>query len=147
MTGSATTGRQPVDAPGFVLLVFGGLTLANAAWMLVAPEAWYQHLPAGVPDFGPFNPHFVRDIGCAFATVGIALVWAARPGSHRYAATAVAALFFVTHALLHVFDTLRGAVDATHWLLDLPGVYLPAVVLVVLARRFARQAESEEGTR
>ena len=61
--------------------------------------------------------------------------------------TAVAALFFGTHALLHVFDTLRGAVDATHWLLDLPGVYLPAVVLVVLARRFARQTENEEGTR
>jgi hypothetical protein len=28
-----------------------------------------------------------------------------------------------------VFDTARGHVGAGHWLADLPGVYLPALVL------------------
>ena len=43
-------------------------SLANGLWMLFAPAHWYQNLPAGVPDTGPLNVHFVRDIGAAFAT-------------------------------------------------------------------------------
>jgi hypothetical protein len=142
MTLHTTAAPGRIDGAGWLLAGLAALTLANSLWMLVAPAAWYQHLPAGVPDFGPFNPHFVRDIGCAFATVGIALAWAVRSGLHRYPLTAVATLFFLAHALLHVFDTLRGAVDATHWLLDLPGVYLPVVALAMLTRRFKRESEA-----
>src|SRR5262245_21152199 len=47
--------------------------LANGAWMLADPVHWYENLPAGVPDFGPVNEHFVRDIGCAFMVLGLAL--------------------------------------------------------------------------
>ena len=97
--------------------------------MLAAPLHWYAHLPAGVPDFGPANVHFIRDIGCAFITMGVALLWAARSPELRYPLAAVSTVFFVAHAVLHVYDTLRGAVDAEHWLLDLPGVYLPVVLL------------------
>ena len=43
------------------------------------------------------------------------------------------------HALLHVYDTFRGAVDMHHIVLDLPGVYLPAVVLGFLTRRYLRE--------
>ena len=35
----------------------------NGVLMLLAPEAWYHAVPT-VPGTGPFNPHFVRDIGC-----------------------------------------------------------------------------------
>lgn len=41
--------------------------------------------------------------------------------------------------MLHAFDTLRGALGHDHWLLDLPGVYLPGVVLAWLAFRMARE--------
>ena len=97
--------------------------------MLADPLRWYHDLPAGVPDTGPFNQHFVRDIGCAFLAVGVAQVWAAFRPAWRAPLVAVAAIFFVGHALLHVFDTARGAVPSEHWWLDLPGVYLPALVL------------------
>ena len=60
----------PGDGLGWLLLIFGAISLGNAVWMLADPLRWYHELPAEVPDFGPFNPHFVRDIGCAFATVG-----------------------------------------------------------------------------
>lgn len=120
----------PPDGLGWLLLVFGALTLGNAAWMLVDPLLWYHELPAEVPDFGPFNPHFVRDIGCAFATVGVALVWAALSPRRRFALVAVAAFFYAAHAVLHVFDTLRAAVEPEHWWLDLPGVYFPAILLL-----------------
>jgi hypothetical protein len=50
----------------------------------------------------------------------------------------IACVFYAAHAALHVFDTLRGAVEPDHLLLDFPGVYLPAILLLV-AVRIARQ--------
>ncbi len=117
---------------------FALLALANAAWMLVDPAHWYARLPAGVPDFGPLNVHFVRDIGCAFGTIGAALALAAWRPAWRAPLTLVAAIFAVAHALLHVHDTASGAVGAHHWRLDLVPVHLPALVLGVLAWRFCR---------
>ena len=128
-----------------VLFVLGALNLANAFWMLVAPEHWYMHLPAGVPDTGPLNAHFVRDIGCAFLATGVALVWAAAT-SHanvRLACVVLAALFLCGHAAVHLMDLAQGTLDARHWLLDLPGVFVPALLLTALAVHFGRQAQLE----
>jgi hypothetical protein len=133
----------PRDGLGWLLLVFGLISLGNAAWMLVAPLHWYYELPAEVPDFGPFNPHFVRDIGCAFATIAVAFVWAAFAPGRRYALAFVGTFFYVAHALVHVFDTLRHAVEPEHVLIDFPGVYLPAIVLIV-AVAVARRREGGE---
>ena len=69
---------RALDAWGWTFFVVGVVMLANALWMLAGPMHWYTELPAAVPDTGPFNPHFVRDIGCAFFSVGIALIWAAK---------------------------------------------------------------------
>jgi hypothetical protein len=125
---------------GLAALAIG--TAANAGWMLVDPAGWYAGLPAGVPDTGPFNAHFVRDIGCAFATLAAALAAAAWRPRWRAPLLAVVALFFAAHAALHVFDTERGALGTDHWALDFPGVYAPAALLVALAgaalRRDAR---------
>lgn len=121
---------QRLDGWGWLCLALGVGSLANALWMLAGPMHWYTDLPAAVPDTGPFNPHFVRDIGCAFLTVGVALVWAAFAAALRRPLLAVAALFFAAHALLHVYDTVAGNLPHSHWWLDLPGVYLPAVLLV-----------------
>jgi hypothetical protein len=131
--------RGGTDAWAWIFAVMGLLSLGNGVWMLVEPLHWYHELPAGVPDFGAFNPHFVRDIGCAFVTVGAALVWAGFAPRFRLPLVGTASVFYVAHALLHVYDTTRGAVDAHHWLLDLPGVYLPAVLLVVVSVRLARR--------
>ena len=133
------TAAEAMDRWGWVFLILGVGSLVNAVWMLVDPLRWYHDLPAGVPDYGPFNPHFVRDIGCAFATAGAALVWASRSPRFRLPLVATAAFFFAAHALLHVYDTLRGAVESHHWWLDLPGVYLPAGLLVYAVIRLARR--------
>jgi len=135
-TAPPSTNR--LDPLGWLLVVFGVLTLGNALWMLAGPLHWYTDLPAAVPDTGPFNPHFVRDIGCAFLATGIALIWAARSPRFRLPLVGTAAVFLAAHAVLHVYDTLRGALEANHWLLDLPGVYLPGVLLPVVALRLAR---------
>jgi hypothetical protein len=124
-----------LDTPGWILLVLGLSMIANALWMLAGPMHWYTELPAAVPDTGPFNPHFVRDIGCAFLTTGAALVWAARSIDFRYPLAAIALVFLGAHALLHISDTLVGNLPSNHWWLDFAGVYLPAIVLGVLVAR------------
>jgi len=113
--------------------------LANGAWMLIDPVHWYENLPAAVPDFGPLNEHFVRDIGCAFVVAGVALAVAAFRPAWRVAACGAVALFYVLHALVHVVDTLRGLVGPEHWTIDLSGVYLPAMILVAVTFLVARR--------
>lgn len=118
-----------LDRQGWVLLLLGIGMIANALWMLAGPMHWYHELPAAVPDTGPFNPHFVRDIGCAFLTVGVALIWASRSMRVRWPLTVIATLFLGAHALLHVYDTGVGNLPRDHWYLDFAGVYLPVLIL------------------
>jgi hypothetical protein len=118
----------------------GVANLAHAAWMLLDPAGWYTGLPAAVPDTGPLNPHFVRDIGGAFAATGVALLWAALRPRLRAPMLAIAGVFYVLHAVIHVTDTLAGRLPASHWLIDAPGVYLPALVMVAVTLAALRTA-------
>lgn len=135
------TSESKLDAHGWILLVLGAGMIANALWMLAGPMHWYAELPAAVPDTGPFNPHFVRDIGCAFLTTGVALIWAARVRRFRLPLAAIAMVFLSAHALLHIYDTLVGNLPSQHWWLDFGGVYLPAIVLGIVIARMPRTAE------
>ncbi len=132
----ATTGSDvrsmPAEGAGWswFLAIMGIGSIANGVWMLLDPGHWYEHLPAAVPDTGPLNAHFVRDIGCAFLAMGLALCAAWRRPDWRAPLVLVAATFFVLHAALHVHDTALGLLGHHHWWLDAPGVYLPAVALV-----------------
>jgi len=113
--------------------------LANAAWMLADPAGWYAGLPAAVPDTGPLNTHFVRDVGSAFAVMGFALLLAAVRPALRVPMLAAVALFYVLHALVHVTDTVAGRLPPSHWTIDAPGVYVPALVMVALTWAAARR--------
>ncbi len=134
---AATTGqlKDRLDVWTVLLAFIAAGSVLNGGWMLIEPAHWYANIPADVHDTGPFNPHFVRDIGCAFLTAGFALGWAVHSPALRFPLVVVGAFFFVAHAGLHVHDSARGLVDAHHWLLDLPGVYLPAFVLAFAALR------------
>jgi hypothetical protein len=123
-----------------VLGIFGLGNVLNGLWMLADPVGWYLNLPAGVPDFGPANEHFIRDIGCAYLLIGVGLLWGAFVPRWRVAACLAAAGFSVLHALVHVVDTMRGLVGPEHWTIDLPGVYVPAVLLTLLTVAVARRA-------
>lgn len=127
------------DTWTIVLGIFALSNLSNGVWMLADPVHWYENLPAGVPDFGPLNEHFVRDIGCAFFLLGVGLAIAAFVPRFRLAACAAAAGFYALHALVHVLDTARGLVGSEHWLIDLPGVYVPAVLLIAVTVVVARK--------
>jgi hypothetical protein len=120
---------------GAVALVLGIALAANGLVMLGVPDGWYVAVP-GVPQTGPFNPHFVRDIGAAYIVSGAALVWFAFDRAARSAAIAAAA-FLTLHALIHLWDATAGREHAHQLLADLPTVFLPAVlaIWIVLAKK------------
>lgn len=121
----------------FVLFAVGNL--ANGLWMLVDPPHWYTHLPANVPGSGPLNEHFVRDIGCIFTLIGLGLAWGAWRPSFRLTAMMFATGFYGAHAVVHVFDSLRGLFPAGQWRYDLLPVYGTTVALIVLTAVLARR--------
>jgi uncharacterized protein YjeT (DUF2065 family) len=109
----------------------GAILAVNGLFMLAAPAAWYGVVP-GVIETGPFNPHFVRDIGAAYLACGAALAWAAGRAAARPAAT-FAALFLAIHAAVHLWDALAGRETWSQLLVDLPGVFAPPALAVWLA--------------
>lgn len=91
---------EPVKRALAAILGLGGA--ANGAFMLAAPPLWYDSVP-GLAHTGPFNPHFVSDIGVAYLVASLALL--ARAWRPRYWPAAVAgAAFMCGHAVIHVFD-------------------------------------------
>jgi len=108
---------------GLLAMVMG----ANGLVMLFAGQWWYGVVP-GVPSTGPFNPHFVKDIGAAYLVVGVSLgAFAWRPGG-AFAALVAAAAFLTLHAAIHIGDALASPSCGQDLVRDLPGVFLPALI-------------------
>lgn len=108
------------------------LSLVNGVWMLLFPLSWYTDLPAAVPHTGPFNQHFVRDIGVAYIVAALGFGWCAL---HRDRARPVhigLTAFFTGHALIHLADITAGRLPHSHWLIDAPSVFAPAILLIIL---------------
>lgn len=101
-----------------MLWIVGLLQLAIGVTMLFGPQSFYDLVP-GVNETGPFNPHFVRDVGSAFLVAGAGLLWFARNARARPAALAGAA-FLALHALVHVWDGVAGRERPQHLEHDLP---------------------------
>jgi peptidoglycan/LPS O-acetylase OafA/YrhL len=111
-------------------------TILNGLVMLVAGPFWYGHVP-GVTGTGPFNPHFVQDIGVGFLIAGLAL--AARAWRPRYWPAAVAgAAFLAAHALIHLVAIIGGHDHET--VFDLVAVVLPSAI--ALCSAFPAQGEN-----
>lgn len=102
----------------------GLLQLLNGLFMLLAPEPWYHTIPT-VPGTGPYNPHFVRDIGCAFIAAGAGLLWLWR-NPRAWPAALIGCVFLGLHALIHVWDLLAGREEPAHFAIDSVLVVIPA---------------------
>lgn len=104
--------------------LLGLFHFVNALAMLVAPRLWFERTP-GAAETGPFNPHFVADVGFAFLAGGLAfLSFAWRPRLKLVALGASG--FLVFHALLHLAGAAQGH---THHLgVELAAIALPAAV-------------------
>lgn len=112
-------------------VLLGVAAIANGTFMLVAPESWYFAVP-GVTTTGPFNQHFVRDIGLVFLLlVGSFLLGAAQP-QLRVLLWAAPSIWLSGHALLHFWEVTVGICSASVIPRDFPAVTLPAIAGLVL---------------
>lgn len=107
--------------------------LFNGLWMLGSALHWFFTVPAGLPDTGEPNAHFIRDVGLCYLIFGVALLWASGDFGARRAVFLCVAAFMAGHALGHVAEILAGALPHTHWLIDLPLVLLPGALFAVFA--------------
>lgn len=90
-----------------LLLVLGALHVANGATMLIAPMSWYETVP-GVTSTGPFNHHFILDVGMAFVASGSLLALGARSGALAAGFAVAGASWPILHALIHIADWLMS---------------------------------------
>lgn len=100
--------------------------------MLIAPQSWYTDLPAGVPDTGPYNGHFIRDLGIVFVLISGGFLWCAIYPDRCRPVLMVLSVFFTGHALVHILDLLTHRLPHSHWSTDIPAVFLPALLLILL---------------
>jgi hypothetical protein len=107
--------------------ILGLGALANGTYMLLSPAGWYFAVP-GVTTTGPFNQHFIRDIGIIFLFLGAAfLIGAARP-EYRTILWGAASLWLGCHALFHFWEVVAGICGPSALARDFPAVTLPAIV-------------------
>jgi hypothetical protein len=109
----------------------GALLGANGLAMLLFPLAWYGAVP-GVTSTGPFNAHFVADIGAAYLVTAAALAWFAAEPVAAWSALATGALFLDAHAAIHLAGAFTSPACGALLLRDLPGVFAPALLASAL---------------
>lgn len=114
-----------------IAALLGLASMVNGIFMILAPETWYWLVP-GVPDRGPFNQHFVRDIGIHYMLIGAVFVWGALYVKHRVALWAMPAAWLAGHAIFHVWEVIVGICGPESLIEDFAGVTLPAIVAVTL---------------
>jgi len=120
------------NLPLALATVLGLASAANGIFMLISPANWYFAVP-GVTTTGPFNQHFIRDIGLIFLLVAIAmLIGVARPAS-RVPLWSAAALWLASHALFHFWEVAVGICGPSALSQDFLAVTLPAILTTALA--------------
>lgn len=113
--------------------VFLGIgALANGTFMLVSPANWYFAVP-GVTTTGPFNQHFLRDIGLIFLFIGAAFIIGAVRPLYRVALWSAASLWLAGHALFHFWEVAVGICGPDALARDFAAVTLPSLIGLLLA--------------
>jgi len=71
----------------------------NGLFMLISPQFWYNTVP-GMPFFGPYNTHFIRDISIIYIVSAAGFAWGLRA---QWAGTLLmASAWPALHAIYHL---------------------------------------------
>jgi hypothetical protein len=107
----------------WILAVF---YMVNGLAMIAAPAWWYGATP-GVPETGPYNSHFVVDVGIAFAVSGAMIAWGAYGAGWRLVLAGSA--FPAGHAIFHILGFVGGHRHGP-LAVEIFGVVVPAVLTI-----------------
>ncbi|GAA6154245.1 hypothetical protein [Pseudoteredinibacter isoporae] len=110
-----------------IAILLGLGSLANAVLMIAAPESWYWVVP-GVPDRGPFNQHFVRDIGIIYLLIGASFTYGAVYPKNRCVLWLFPTAWLAGHGVFHIWEVIVGICGPESLLEDFAGVTLPALL-------------------
>jgi len=100
---------------------------ANGLAMIIAPRRWFLTAP-GAAATGPFNAHFVIDVGLGFLAAGLAFLACAWRLQFRPVALGASG-FVVFHALFHLSHFAMAAAEVPVTL----AVAIPAFLGLALA--------------
>ena len=125
-----------------IAVVLGILLLGNGVFMTINPESWYWMVP-GVPDRGPFNQHFIRDIGFIYVLIGASYTVGAVYAQHRLQLWLLPTAWLVMHAIFHVWEVVVGICGPESLIEDFGGVTLPALLGIYLLVSSSRVPASE----
>ena len=114
-----------------IAALLGVALIANGIFMLVAPADWYVAVP-GVTATGPFNQHFLRDIGLIFLLLGSAFLFGAVLPHSRVLLWAAPSIWLTGHALFHFWEVAVGICSPSVIPRDFPAVTLPAIIGIAL---------------
>ena len=114
-----------------IAILMGVLAIGNGLYMLYSPADWYFAVP-GVTTTGPFNQHFIRDIGLIFLFVGTAYLLGAAKPALRTALWAAPSLWLSGHALFHFWEVAVGICSPSALARDFPAVTLPATLGILI---------------
>jgi hypothetical protein len=89
------------------LVVFAAIQLALAAFMAIAPHAFYT----SIGPFGAQNDHYLRDVSTYNGALGVGLAVAVRRASWRVPMLAILTIQFGLHSINHLVDI--SAADPT----------------------------------
>lgn len=107
-----------------ILIVIAIVNLATGVQIFFAPEFFYNTVP-GVSMMGPYNVHFIRDAGLAYAASGTLLALGWRRADYSLALGG--ALWPCLHALFHLqMWIVRGVPIDLVAVVNLVGIQIPA---------------------
>jgi hypothetical protein len=112
-------------------VVMGALALMNGIFMLAAPGNWYFAVP-GVTTTGPFNQHFIRDIGLIYLLIGTLFLAGAAKPQFRVLWWTIPTVWLSGHALFHIWEVAAGISGHSAIARDFPAVTLPAIIGILI---------------
>jgi len=98
--------------------------------MLIDPAGWYSSTP-GVPEEGPMNIHFIRDIGSAFIMVAAAYGFSLQKNTNWHL-PAVAAVLPALHGGIHLVGIISGHSHGAAVMVEVFAVIFPGGVAVLM---------------
>ena len=111
----------------------GIIMMLNGVWMMLSATHWFNNIPADMIATGNPNNHLIHDVGVAYFVFGFGLIWCAMNLERCRPVYLGVTMFMVGHALGHVVEIFGGYLPTSHWLIDFPLVFLPAILFFIIA--------------
>jgi hypothetical protein len=115
----------------WALVVFYLLT---GLYIALLPADFYLNAP-GAQATGPYNMHFIRDVGFAFLTSSVAIGYGVYSGSKPV--MVFGALWLLMHGLFHLaLWAIHGMQLDSAAIVDAVVVWIPAIAVFALSLRY-----------